>query len=319
MGKSVSNWLSASMAHFGMGHDERGAGKREDAARDSVPDDAAGNSGKGFPGLKSVRENLYRRLRGFRTENRLRQMQQADVASRRSESASQRVDPVLTRTLKPLDSSGHVPVSESRASVLAYAAWHSLGWLLAANLIGVWLAVLLLFPSAGHWLGAWSYGRWTPVHLNFQLYGWMALPLVAWAMRIYRADRGPIATWSRAALVLWSLALTIGAVSWLNGDTIGKLFLDWSGYPRIFFALAILFLWFVLAGAYARAWRERQNRSLRVRMAKLGGLAVLLLVPFVLYIASDPGIYPAVNPDTGGPTGASQLESTLIIVLILLL
>src|SRR5205814_3299387 len=37
------------------------------------------------------------------------------------------------------------------------------------------------------------------------LYGWIALPLVAWAIRIYRADRGPIATLSRAALVLWSL------------------------------------------------------------------------------------------------------------------
>ena len=75
----------------------------------------------------------------------------------------------------------------------------------------------------------------------------------------------------------------------------------------------------MLAIAYALAWREPQNRSPGVRAAKLLGLALLLLVPFVLYIASDPVIYPAVNPDTGGPTGASQLESTLVIVLILLL
>src|SRR5579859_6503708 len=92
-------------------------------------------------------------------------------------------------------------------SALTIAAWHSLGWLYVANLIGVWLAILLLFPAAGRWLGEWSYGRWTPVHLNFQLYGWMALPLVGWAIRINRADRGPIAEWSRAALVLWSTAL----------------------------------------------------------------------------------------------------------------
>src|SRR6266702_2964409 len=119
-------------------------------------------------------------------------------------------------------------------SVIAHAALHSLGWLYAANLIGVWLAILLLFPSAGHWMGAWSYGRWTPVHLNFQLYGWMALPLIAWAMRIYRADGDRVAPWSRAALVLWSLALTIGGVSWLQGESSGKLFLDWSGFSRIF-------------------------------------------------------------------------------------
>ena len=203
--------------------------------------------------------------------------------------------------------------------VLAHAALHSLAWLYAANLIGVWLAVLLLFPNAGRWLGSWSYGRWTPVHLNFQLYGWISLPLVGWAIRIYGADRGPIVTWSRTALILWSLALTIGAVSWLSGSSSGKLFLDWSGFARIFFPLAILFLWGTLAAAYKQAWREPENRSLGVRAAKILGLALLLLVPFVLYIASSPDLYPAVNPDTGGPTGASQLESTLIIVLILLL
>jgi cytochrome c oxidase cbb3-type subunit 1 len=38
-----------------------------------------------------------------------------------------------------------------------------------------------------------------------------------------------------------------------------------------------------------------------------------------MYIASSPGFYPAINPDTGGPTGASQLESSLIIVAILLM
>ena len=204
-------------------------------------------------------------------------------------------------------------------SVLAIAAWHSLAWLFVANLIGVWLAILLLYPAAGRWLGEWSYGRWTPVHLNFQLYGWMALPLVAWAIRIYRADRGAIAAWSRTALILWSLTLTIGAVSWLNGNSSGKLFLDWTGYARVLFPLAILFLWMVLTAGYKETWHEPENRSMLLRAAKLLGLAVLLLVPLAIYLASDPSTYPAINPDTGGPTGASQLESTLVIVLILFL
>jgi cytochrome c oxidase cbb3-type subunit 1 len=214
------------------------------------------------------------------------------------------------------------PEETSRAespSVLSLAAWHSLAWLFVANLIGVWLAILLLYPDAGRWLGECSYGRWTPVHLNFQLYGWMALPLVAWAIRIYRADRGPIAIWSRTSLLLWSLALAIGAVTWLHGNSSGKLFLDWSGYARIFYPISILFLWSVLVLAYHSAWRDPDNRSPLIRATKLAGLALLFLVPFAIYIASDPAIYPAVNPDTGGPTGASQLESTLIIVLILLL
>jgi cytochrome c oxidase cbb3-type subunit 1 len=204
-------------------------------------------------------------------------------------------------------------------SVLAIAAWHSLAWLVVANLTGVWLAILLLYPTTGRWLGEWSYGRWTPVHLNFQLYGWMALPLVAWAIRIYHADHWAVATWSRAALILWSLALTVGAVSWLNGNSSGKLFLDWTGYARVLFPLAILFLWMVLAAGYKRSWQEPENRSPLIRASKLIGLAVLLLVPVAIYLASDPATYPAINPDTGGPTGASQFESTLIIVLILFL
>jgi cytochrome c oxidase cbb3-type subunit I len=203
--------------------------------------------------------------------------------------------------------------------VLTVAAWHSLAWLLVANLTGVWLAILLLYPAAGRWLGEWSYGRWTPVHLNFQLYGWMAPPLVAWAIRIYHADRGAIATWSRAALILWSLALTFGAVSWLNGHSSGKLFLDWTGYARVLFPLTILFLWLALTAGHKQAWHEPENRSPLIRVAKLVGLAVLFFVPLVIYLASDPATYPAINPDTGGPTGASQLESTLVIVLILFL
>ena len=219
------------------------------------------------------------------------------------------------RTVAPEGRSG---VADPPA-VLAHAAWHSLAWLYTANLVGIWLAILLLFPNAGRWLGEWSYGRWMPVHLNWLLYGWMALPLVAWAMRVYGADSGPVAVWSRAALTLWSSALIVGAVSWLEGNSSGKLFLDWTGFARIFFSLAILFLWFVLAVAYKQSWKNPENRRLETRVVRLAGLAVLLLVPFILYAASSPDIYPAVNPDTGGPTAASQLESTLIIVLILLL
>ena len=51
----------------------------------------------------------------------------------------------------------------------------------------------------------------------------------------------------------------------------------------------------------------------------MAGLVILLAVPFVIYIASSPNSYPPVNPDTGGPTGASQLESSLAIVAILLM
>jgi cytochrome c oxidase cbb3-type subunit 1 len=197
-------------------------------------------------------------------------------------------------------------------SVLRQAAWHSLAWLVLANLIGVWLGILLLVPSAGSLTGSWSYGRWMPAHLNFQLYGWISLPLVAWLLKAYGADSKRMAPWSRAALILWSLALMLGGLSWLNGHSSGKLFLDWQGFDRVFFPMAILFLWFVLAAslAYARQGWE---------VVRVLGLAALLPVPFLIFVASSPSIYPPVNPDSGGPTGASQLESVLVIVFLLFL
>jgi cytochrome c oxidase cbb3-type subunit 1 len=155
------------------------------------------------------------------------------------------------------------------------------------------------------------------VHMNTALYGWCSLPMLAFLFRVYGAERGPVAAWCRPVLWLWSSALVIGSVSWLQGHSSGKLFLDWQGYARVFFPLAMLALWLLLAVSFVSG-RGRESTP-AARLAKGLGLLILLAVPVAIYFASSPQIYPAVNPDTGGPTGASQLESSLGIVLILLL
>ncbi len=216
--------------------------------------------------------------------------------------------------------------TQSRASreeqqgngVIAAAVWHSLCWLVVANAIGVLLAAMLLFPGINNALGEWTYGRWMPVHLNLQLYGWCSLPLVAFLFKVYKADRAPAAVWSRSALWLWSAALLVGVAAWLQGHGSGKLFLDWSGYSRVFFPLALLSLWVLLTYSFLNHWREAPNLTL-ANATKLLGLVLLLTIPLILYIAASPTIYPPINPDTGGPTGASQLESTLVIIAVLLL
>ena len=78
-------------------------------------------------------------------------------------------------------------------------------------------------------------------------------------------------------------------------------------------------LWLLLAVSFIHQWKTADNMNIAARSARLLGLVLLLVVPFVMYVASSPGFYPAINPDTGGPTGASQLESSLIIVAILLM
>lgn len=207
----------------------------------------------------------------------------------------------------------------SERRLIYFANQHGFFWLFAANLIGIWLALLLLFPDAGKLLGEWSYGRWVIVHLNWQLYGWTSLPLVAWLFHIYSVERHGLMSLGKAAVWMWSLALVIGGFMWLRGGSSGKLFLDWSGYARVYFPLAILFLWSVLASAWMRQVRKSEAGTRVAAALKAIGLLLLLPVPFVLYYAAGPGVYPPINPSTGGPTGASQLESSLGIVLILLL
>ena len=205
----------------------------------------------------------------------------------------------------------------SSARPAATAAWHALFWLVAANSVGTLIAILLLFPALNSLLGEWTYGRWMMVHMNLELYGWTSLPMLGFLFRIYGADRGPLTKWCRSLIWSWSAALAFGAFSWLNGHSSGKLFLDWSGYARIFFCAALLALWLFLGIALFVNRQVRQSASAWV--GKLAGLLVLLAVPFVIYAASTPGGYPPINPSTGGPTGSSQLESSLAIVLILLM
>ena len=201
--------------------------------------------------------------------------------------------------------------------VAAWAAWHSLLWLVFANAVGVLMAVLLLVPSLNLWFGEWTYGRWSMVHLNLELYGWTSLPVVGFLFRLYGADRGTAAGWCRPVLWGWSAALAVGTLSWLSGHSSGKLFLDWSGPARLIFPLAMSALWLVLAGSWLRTGFK--NRPFGSTAAKLAGLVLLLAVPILIYLASGPGNYPPVDPDTGGPTGASQLESSLVVVALLLL
>ncbi len=203
--------------------------------------------------------------------------------------------------------------------VMAATAWHSLLWLVVANCVGVLLATMLLLPRIDPLLGDWTYGRWMPVHMNLQLYGWCSLPLVGFLFVVYGVRRVPAARWASPVLWLWSAALGVGSSSWLSGHSSGKLFLDWTGYSRVLFPCALLCLWGLLAAAFVIEYRGRTSSLLTARTLKFAGLALLLLVPALIYIASSPALYPPVNPDTGGPTGASQLESTLVIIAILLL
>ena len=194
-------------------------------------------------------------------------------------------------------------------------ARHALGWLVAANAVGVLLAVLLLWPEGNTLFAPFTYGRWMPLHLDWQLYGWCALPLVGALLAGYAdpADESASGCSARLALRIWSLALLLGGVSWLGGTVSGKLFLDWAGWARPLLPLAMGALWWTLAASLAPQWAHLPGG----RKALLTSLlAVLAAVPFILYHTTGPDGFPAVNPDSGGATGNSLLGSTLGVIAI---
>ncbi len=205
-------------------------------------------------------------------------------------------------------------VTEVRSAVAQVVRQHALGWLVAANVIGVGLATLLLWPTAGDRLAPFSYGRWMPLHLNWQLYGWCALPLVgALLVWILVPDHPSVITHARWALGAWSVALGLGGISWLSGVTSGKLFLDWHGWARPVLPLAMVVLWTILG---AHAWWRWPQDSRRERGLRWGILGGLLGVPAGLYWAAGRDVYPSVNPHSGGATGAALLGSTLGVIAI---
>lgn len=196
-------------------------------------------------------------------------------------------------------------------------AVHSLGWLVAANLVGVWLGVSLLWPTVGNLLAPLTFGRWAPLHLNWQLYGWCALPAVG-ALLVWCLDeeaRGA-ARHARLALAAWSLALALGGVAWLGGTVSGKLFLDWHGWARPLLPLAMVVLWGTLAWHTRRRWGRLRAVERGLRAVVLG---LLVLVPPILFWSTGRGMYQAINPDSGGATGAAVLGSTLGIITIFML
>lgn len=194
------------------------------------------------------------------------------------------------------------------------AARHSLGWLVFGNCVGLYLSILLLEPSLQ--VQPWTYGRWVPVHLNIQLYGWSALPLIAWLFSMFEVDRGKLSSWGAAAIWAWTTALAAGAAHWLSGSSSGKIFLDWTSVSLWAFTAAQVILWVVLAAAWRRnapSWSKARQ------LGTLAGLLGLALVPLSLIFASSPSVYPPVDRSTGGPTGSSLQGSALFVIGLMLL
>lgn len=195
----------------------------------------------------------------------------------------------------------------------------SLAWLLAANLVGILLAVFLLWPELNNLFQPLTYGRWIPLHLDWQLYGWCFIPLLGLICMHFFDHQKRGAQTIAWCIGLWSLGLLAGGYTWLSGGATGKVFLNWNATSGFIFTTAQLIIWSLLA----IAWYERLKSRIALQESaiSLSAKAIVLLglitVPAVLLITSDPTIYPPVNPESGGATGHSLLLSTLSLVFLM--
>lgn len=207
------------------------------------------------------------------------------------------------------------------------AVAHSLGWLAAGNLAGLVLAAMLLFPPLGDLAGPFTYGRWAAVHIDLSIYGWCALPLLALLFHLYEPPRDPgggAATW---AIRWWSGALAFQAISSLSGHSSGKVFAEWSGASRWVFLSAWIFASAAVISGFVRRLRARrlaegrgEPAESRLALAARGcALAVLTAAPAGLFFAASPGLYPPINPESGGATSGNTLASVLGVALLLAL
>ena len=192
---------------------------------------------------------------------------------------------------------------------LEHLTVHTLSWLCLGNLVGLWLATLLLVPGLG---GVLTFGRWMPLHLNIQLYGWCALPLVGLLYRLYLPQEpGRLPRWAVAG---WSATLAFGCVAWAGGRVTGKLFLDWTGPARgllmVNFVVLTVTLWLALR---RRAREPITKAGLWLRGILLLGLST---VPVAMWQATELSTYQHINPESGGGTGANVLGAALFTVLL---
>ena len=197
---------------------------------------------------------------------------------------------------------------------------HALAWLAVGNLIGVLLATLLLAPALGDLLAPLGYGRWMAVHLDTQLYGWLGVPLVGLLLRLFVRPEDQHCV-SLAVLGIWSGTLLFGCLSWLAGSNSGKPFLEWSGPAAVVLALGLAAVALLLLVAAGREWHEEHRSGRRVAaplLLKRALLLALLPIPLLMYRVSQPGVYPPINPDSGGATGGNLLGSSLLVVAIFL-
>lgn len=199
--------------------------------------------------------------------------------------------------------------SPKLSSTSSYIVIFSLFWLVFANVTGLVLSILLAYPELNNFIEPLTYGRLIPLHLNFHLYGWSSMPLIGLLYYWFLDSKVLSSHKTKLPLLFWSIALLIGGFAWTYGITSGKIFLEWKSIAEYSFLAALLCLWgFLVKNSF-----KNINTFKKVILISFGS------IPIIFKLVLDPKVFPPINLQSSGATGASLMISTLGIILIYLI
>lgn len=135
-------------------------------------------------------------------------------------------------------------------------------WLLASTVLGLIASIKIYAPGFldKDWLFFLNYARVQPAHIDTLVYGWAmqaGMGTMIWLMarrsgQELRKGAGSIIT----ATIFWNVALTLGIVSILAGESTSMQLLEFPRFVWPIFLISFVMISVRLVGLYARAGKE---------------------------------------------------------------
>ena len=193
-------------------------------------------------------------------------------------------------------------------------------WFVIAALFGLVMSDELTTPDLFAGIPQLVFSRLRPVHVNMMLFGFLSTSFFgAWYFIVPRMCRTPLRSTRAANLLLffWNLAVVVGSIALMNGDTQGK---EYTEYPW-YVDWPVLVLMVMNGVIIFRTIGARREPKLYVSLWYIGGTVVWIAMmyfignvmwhPFTTYVSADGVHHVLWNNDASGlPDGAGHLQRT---------
>ena len=167
-----------------------------------------------------------------------------------------------TDITSPAESLRRAAIDRSVKAPVLFLYANAAMWLLASTVLGLISSIKLIAPDFldKDWLFFLNYARVQPAHIDALVYGWAmqaGLGTMIWLMarrsgQELRKGAGSIIT----ATIFWNIALTLGLVSILAGESTSMELLEFPRFVWPVFLICFIIISLRLVGFYAQSVKE---------------------------------------------------------------